>query len=67
MIVVVKNVAVVMVVVENIVVEYFLDSQNFESRKEDTPIVIDKLVRVTFAFQKEDTVARKNLNFMNMG
>ncbi|GJV04837.1 hypothetical protein Tco_1338406 [Tanacetum coccineum] len=76
-IVVVKNVAVVMVVVENIVVEYFLDSQNFRSRKEDTvvmvvvvddtPIVIDKLVRVTFAFQKEDTVARKNLSFVNLG
>ncbi|GJY94958.1 hypothetical protein Tco_0511319 [Tanacetum coccineum] len=76
-IVVVKNVAVVMVVVENIVVEYFLDSQNFGSRKEDTvvmvvvvddtPIVIDKLVRVTFAFQKEDTVARKNLSFVNLG
>nr|GEY60747.1 putative ribonuclease H-like domain-containing protein [Tanacetum cinerariifolium] len=71
------SVAVVMVVVENIVVEYFLDSQNFGSRKEDTvvmvvvvdddtPIVIDKLVRVTFAFQKEDTVARKNLSFVNM-
>ncbi|GKA16782.1 hypothetical protein Tco_0696619 [Tanacetum coccineum] len=60
-----------MVVVENIVVEFFLESQNFGSRKEDTvvmvvvvddtPIVIDKLVRVTFEFQKEDTVARKNL------
>nr|GEV80113.1 katanin p60 ATPase-containing subunit A-like 2 isoform X2 [Tanacetum cinerariifolium] len=56
-----------MVVVENIVVEYFLDSQNFGSRKEDTPIVIDKLVRVTFAFQKEDTVVRKNLSFVNLG
>ncbi|GKF09377.1 hypothetical protein Tco_0043601 [Tanacetum coccineum] len=60
-----------------VVVEYFLDSQNFGSRKEDTvvivvvvedtPIVIDKLVRVTFAFQKEDTVARKNLSFVNLG
>ncbi|GJY44703.1 zf-CCHC domain-containing protein [Tanacetum coccineum] len=77
MIIVVKNIAVVMVVVENIVVEYFLDSQNFGSRKkdtvvmvivvDDTPIVIDKLVRVTFAFQKEDTVARKNLSFVNLG
>ncbi|GKC29541.1 hypothetical protein Tco_1036835 [Tanacetum coccineum] len=34
---------------------------------DDTPIVIDKLVRVTFAFQKEDTVARKNLSFVNLG
>ncbi|GJU32281.1 hypothetical protein Tco_1175870 [Tanacetum coccineum] len=66
-----------MVVVENIVVESFLDSQNFVSRKEDTvvmvvvvddtPIVIDKLVLVTFAFQKEDTVARKNLSFATLG
>ncbi|GJW86378.1 putative reverse transcriptase domain-containing protein [Tanacetum coccineum] len=56
---------------------YFLDSKNVESRKEDTvvmvvvvddtPIVIDKLVRVTFAFQKEDTVARTNLSFVNLG
>nr|GFA41408.1 RNA-directed DNA polymerase, eukaryota, reverse transcriptase zinc-binding domain protein [Tanacetum cinerariifolium] len=52
---------------ENIVVGYFLDSQNFGSRKEDTPVVIDKLVQVTFAFQKEDTVARKNLSFVNLG
>ncbi|GJV69503.1 nucleotide-binding alpha-beta plait domain-containing protein [Tanacetum coccineum] len=62
-----ENVA---VVVENIVVEYFLDSRNFGSRMvvvDDTPIVIDKLVRVTFAFQKEDTVARKNLSFVNLG
>ncbi|GJY78588.1 hypothetical protein Tco_0484389 [Tanacetum coccineum] len=75
--VVVKNVAVVMVVVEKIVVWYFLDSKNFGSHKEDTvvmavvvedtQIVIDKLVRVTFAFQKEDTVARKNLSFVNLG
>ncbi|GKE02294.1 hypothetical protein Tco_1390277, partial [Tanacetum coccineum] len=72
--VVVKNVA---VVVEKIVVEYFLDSKNFGSRKEDTvvmvvivddtPIVIDMVVQVTFAFQKEDTVARKNLSFVNLG
>ncbi|GJT08562.1 DNA helicase [Tanacetum coccineum] len=57
--------------------EYFLDSKIFGSRKEDTvvmvvvvddtPIVIDKLVRVTFAFQKEDTVARKNLSFVEPG
>nr|GEW65540.1 hypothetical protein [Tanacetum cinerariifolium] len=33
---------------------------------DDTPIVIDKLVRVTSAFQKEDTVARKNLSFVNL-
>nr|GFC76613.1 hypothetical protein [Tanacetum cinerariifolium] len=74
-IVVVKNIVVVRIVmenvavVENIVVEYFLDSRNFESRMvvDDTPIVIDKLVRVTFAFQKEETVARKNLSFMNLG
>ncbi|GJY13597.1 hypothetical protein Tco_0382906 [Tanacetum coccineum] len=76
---VVENIAVVMMVVENIavmivvkkiVVEYFLDSSNFGSRivvVDDTPIVIDKLVRVTFAFQKEDTVARKNLSFVNLG
>ncbi|GKA70597.1 hypothetical protein Tco_0776736, partial [Tanacetum coccineum] len=72
--VVVKNVA---VVVEKIVVEYFLDSKNLGSRKEDTvvmvvivddtPIVIDMVVQVTFAFQKEDTVARKNLSFVNLG
>nr|GEV61935.1 hypothetical protein [Tanacetum cinerariifolium] len=57
-------------VVENIVVEYFLDSRNFGSRMvvvDDMSIVIDKLVRVTFAFQKEETVARKNLSFVNLG
>ncbi|GJX77333.1 hypothetical protein Tco_0324144 [Tanacetum coccineum] len=75
MMVVVKNTVVVRIVmenvavVENIVVEYFLDSRNFGSRMvvvDDTPIVIDKLVRVTFAFQKEETVARKNLSFVNI-
>nr|GEU57991.1 putative reverse transcriptase domain-containing protein [Tanacetum cinerariifolium] len=34
---------------------------------DDTPIVSDKLDRVTFAFHKEDTVARKNLSFVNLG
>ncbi|GJX46130.1 hypothetical protein Tco_0271320 [Tanacetum coccineum] len=46
--------------------EYFLDSSNFGNRivvVNDTLIVSDKLDWVTFAFQKEDTVARKNLNF----
>nr|GEU72176.1 hypothetical protein [Tanacetum cinerariifolium] len=68
--IVMENVAVVMVMVKNIVVEYFLDSRNFRSRMvvvDDTPIVIDKLVQVTFAFQKEDTIARKNLSFVNLG
>ncbi|GKB53997.1 hypothetical protein Tco_0904750, partial [Tanacetum coccineum] len=54
---------------EKIVVEYFLDSSNFGSRivvVDDTPIVIDKLFRVTIGFQKEDTVARKNLSFVNL-
>ncbi|GKA74344.1 hypothetical protein Tco_0780646 [Tanacetum coccineum] len=68
--VVMENIAVVMVVVENIMVEYFLDLRNFGSRiggVDDTSIVIDKLDRVKFAFQKEDTVARKNLSFENLG
>ncbi|GJS40711.1 hypothetical protein Tco_0565754 [Tanacetum coccineum] len=59
-----------MIVVKKIMVEYFLDSSNFGSRivvVDDTPIVSDKLDRVTFAFQKEDTVARKNLSFVNLG
>ncbi|GKG37907.1 hypothetical protein Tco_0457130, partial [Tanacetum coccineum] len=46
------------------------DSQNSGSRVvdvDDTPIVIDKLDRVTFAFQKEETVVRKNLSFVNLG
>ncbi|GJZ28453.1 hypothetical protein Tco_0573100 [Tanacetum coccineum] len=68
--VVLKNIVVVRIVMENIVVEYFLDSRNSRSRMvdvDDTPIVIDKLDRVTFAFQKEETVARKNLSFVNLG
>ncbi|GJZ36065.1 hypothetical protein Tco_0581882 [Tanacetum coccineum] len=67
--VVVENIAVVMIVVKKVVVEYFLDSSNFGSRivvVDDTPIVIDKLDRVTIAFQKEDTV-RKNLSFVTPG
>ncbi|GJU82823.1 hypothetical protein Tco_1285188 [Tanacetum coccineum] len=67
---IVENIAVVMIVVKIIVVEYFLDSSSFGSRivvDDDTPIVIDKHVRVTFAFQKKDTVARKNLSFVNLG
>ncbi|GKC24352.1 hypothetical protein Tco_1026502 [Tanacetum coccineum] len=58
-----------MIVVKKVVVEYFLDSSNFGSRivvVDDTPIVIDKLDRVTIAFQKEDTV-RKNLSFVTSG
>ncbi|GJW83885.1 hypothetical protein Tco_0157030 [Tanacetum coccineum] len=68
--VVVENIAVTMIVVKNIVVEYFLDSRNFGSRivgVDDTPSVIDKLDQVTFAFQKEDMVPRKNLSFVNLG
>ncbi|GJW29884.1 putative reverse transcriptase domain-containing protein, partial [Tanacetum coccineum] len=68
--VVVENIAAVMIVVKNIVVEYFLDSRNFGSRLvvvvDDTQVVIDKLDRVSFAFQTEDTVARKNLIFVNL-
>nr|GEV55752.1 hypothetical protein [Tanacetum cinerariifolium] len=67
---VVENIAVVMIVGKKIVVEYFLDSSNFGSRivvVDDTPIVIDKLIQVTFAFQKKDTVARKNLSLVNLG
>ncbi|GJU76317.1 hypothetical protein Tco_1273387, partial [Tanacetum coccineum] len=56
---------------ENFVVAYFLDSSNFGSCVvdfDDMPIVSDKLDRgVTFAFQKGDTVARKNLSFVNLG
>nr|GEY05956.1 hypothetical protein [Tanacetum cinerariifolium] len=58
------------IVIENIVVEYFLDSPNFGSRMvdvDDTPIVIDKLDRVTFAFHKEVTVGRKNFEFCEPG
>nr|GEU59113.1 hypothetical protein [Tanacetum cinerariifolium] len=58
------------IVMKNIMVEYFLDSRNFGSRMvvvDDTPIVIDNLGRVTFAFQNEETIARKNLSFVNLG
>ncbi|GKF72021.1 hypothetical protein Tco_0208135, partial [Tanacetum coccineum] len=69
--VVMENIAVVMVVVKNIAVEYLLDSRNFGSRLvvgvDDTQVVVDKLDRVSFAFQAEDTVARKNLSFVTMG
>ncbi|GJW94300.1 putative ribonuclease H-like domain-containing protein [Tanacetum coccineum] len=68
--IVVENIAAVMIVMKKIVVEYFLDSSNFRSRivvVDDTPIVSDKLDRVTFAFHKEGTVARKNLSFVNLG
>ncbi|GJU46271.1 hypothetical protein Tco_1203537 [Tanacetum coccineum] len=65
-----KN-TVVMAVVENIAVEDFLDSRNFRSRLvvgvDDTQVVVDKLARVAFAFQTEDTVTRKNLSFVNLG
>nr|GEY80081.1 hypothetical protein [Tanacetum cinerariifolium]GEZ02803.1 hypothetical protein [Tanacetum cinerariifolium] len=68
MIVMEKN-AIVMAVVEKIVVEDFLDSRNFGILVgvNDTQVVADKLARMTFAFQTEDTVARKNLNFVNLG
>nr|GEU90693.1 hypothetical protein [Tanacetum cinerariifolium] len=66
-----ENIAVVMGVVENITVEYFLDSGNFKSRLvvgvDDMQVVVDKLDRVSFTFQTEDTVARKNLSFLTMG
>nr|GEX10410.1 hypothetical protein [Tanacetum cinerariifolium] len=65
-----ENIAVVMVVVENITVEYFLDSRNFGSRLvvgvDDTQVVVDKLDRVSFTFQTKDTVARENLSFLTM-
>nr|GFB58796.1 hypothetical protein [Tanacetum cinerariifolium] len=67
--VVVENITVVMIVVKNIMVEYFLYWRNFRSHMvvvDDTPIVIDKLDRVTIAFQKEDTAARKNLSFVTL-
>nr|GEY94723.1 hypothetical protein [Tanacetum cinerariifolium] len=63
---------VVMIVVKKIMVAYFLDSCNFESRIvdfDDTPIVSAKLDRgggVTFALQKRDAVAT-NLSFENLG
>ncbi|GJR21239.1 hypothetical protein Tco_0969766 [Tanacetum coccineum] len=68
--IVMEKIAVVMALVENIAVEYFLDSRNFRSRLvvgvDDTQVVVDKLDRVSFAFQTEDTVARKNLSFVTM-
>nr|GEU76560.1 hypothetical protein [Tanacetum cinerariifolium] len=69
--IVMENIAVVMVVVENMTVEYFLDSPNFGSRLvvglDDTQVGVDKLACLSFAFQTEDTVARKNLSFVNLG
>ncbi|GJZ47792.1 hypothetical protein Tco_0601624 [Tanacetum coccineum] len=60
-----------MIVKENIAVEYFLDLRNFGSRivvgVNDTQVVVDKLHQVSFVFQTEDTVARKNLSFVTMG
>ncbi|GKB70964.1 hypothetical protein Tco_0932376 [Tanacetum coccineum] len=61
---------VVMIVMENIAVVYFLDLGNFGIRDvvgfDDTQVVVDKLVRVSFAFQTQDTAARKNLSFLTM-
>ncbi|GKD38680.1 hypothetical protein Tco_1258887, partial [Tanacetum coccineum] len=69
--IVMEKIAVVMVVVENITVKYFFDLRNFRSRLvvgvDDTQVVVDKLDRVSFAFQTEDRVARKNLSFVTMG
>ncbi|GKC95471.1 hypothetical protein Tco_1160913 [Tanacetum coccineum] len=69
--IVMKNIAVVMVVMENIAVGYFLDLGDFGSRivvgVDDTQVVVDKLDRVSFAFQTEDTVVRKNMSFVMMG
>nr|GEW62068.1 hypothetical protein [Tanacetum cinerariifolium] len=68
--VVMENIAFVMIVVENIMVEYFLDLGNFGSRTAvgvDDTQVVDKLDRVLFAFHTEDMVARKNLSFVTMG
>nr|GEY13294.1 hypothetical protein [Tanacetum cinerariifolium] len=63
-----------MIVMEKIAVvtvEDFLDSRKFESRRvvgvDDTQVVVDKLTRVAFVFQTEDTIARKNLSFVNLG
>ncbi|GJX04796.1 hypothetical protein Tco_0190712 [Tanacetum coccineum] len=56
--IVMKKIAVVMAVVENITVKYFFDLRNFGSRLvvgvDDTQVVVDKLDRVSFAFQTED-------------
>ncbi|GJT52065.1 hypothetical protein Tco_0978222 [Tanacetum coccineum] len=61
----------IVVVMENIVVVYFLDIENFGSRiivgVDDTQAVVDKLDRVSFTFHTEDTVAMKNLSFVMMG
>ncbi|GJV84611.1 retrovirus-related pol polyprotein from transposon TNT 1-94 [Tanacetum coccineum] len=69
--IVMENIVVLMVVMENIAVEYFLDLGYFGSRivvgVDDTQVVDDKLDRVSFAFQMEDTIARKNLSFVTMG
>ncbi|GJY45136.1 hypothetical protein Tco_0433349 [Tanacetum coccineum] len=69
--IVIENIVVVMIVIENITIVYFLDFGNFGSRDvvgfDDTQVVVDKLVRVSFAFQTQDTVARKNLSFVTMG
>ncbi|GJT04704.1 hypothetical protein Tco_0839166 [Tanacetum coccineum] len=70
-IIVIENIVVVMIVIENIVVVYFSDFENFKSRDvvgfDDTQVVVDKLVRVSFAFQMQDMIARKNLSFVTMG
>ncbi|GJU99086.1 zinc knuckle CX2CX4HX4C containing protein [Tanacetum coccineum] len=69
--IVMENNAVVMIVMKNIAVEYFLDLRNFESRivvgVDDTQVVVDKLDRVSFAFHTVDTGARKKLSFVTKG
>ncbi|GKE27425.1 hypothetical protein Tco_1442809, partial [Tanacetum coccineum] len=67
--IVMEKIAAVIVVVEKIAVEDFLGSRNFGSLVgvDDTQVVVDKLGWVTFAFQTEDTVARKSLSFVNHG
>ncbi|GKA20721.1 hypothetical protein Tco_0700710 [Tanacetum coccineum] len=68
--IVMENIAFVLVVMENITVEYLLDLGDFESRivagVDDTQVV-DKPNLVSFAFQTEDTVVRKHLCFVTMG
>ncbi|GKC00946.1 hypothetical protein Tco_0987082 [Tanacetum coccineum] len=66
--IVIENIVVVM---ENIAIVYFLDFGNFGIRDvvgfDDTQVVVYKLVRQSFAFQTQDTVAMKNLSFVTIG
>ncbi|GKE56619.1 hypothetical protein Tco_1495804, partial [Tanacetum coccineum] len=52
---------------EGLCLVYFFDLRNFGSRLvvgvDDTQVVVDKLDRVSFAFQMEDRVGRKNLSW----